>query len=498
MAMVSEVLILSKNKANLRLLENEIQQKHDIDLIEYRDGDDVRLTQLDFDLCVLDRETLRQRESELRRKKESESPTFLPYLLLLGRDSGISAATQAVSDPFHDSDPDTDTDSESTETGTGTGMDLIDDVVSMPVDKIELNYRVENLLRNRELSVELRHRKEMSDRRFKSLFENAPDPVAVVSQDGEIIDTNEAFCDAFGIDDAVGSKVTELSFEPEEEVDRVFLDVEEDSTRSTTVEYTSPKERLISELNTSVISDLAEPVERIGIFRDITAQKKYEKELQRKNTELELLNRIVRHDIRNDMTVALGWLSGLEDRVDDPDARKYVEKAESACENVVDLTEVARDFVRSIASDEEMKVEPVDISDVLREEYETKLSQTDAEIKMGDIPSVEVRANDLIDSVFRNILNNSIEHNDSEEPRIEITAEEDNGSVIIRIADNGPGVPDETKDEIFGRGEKGLESEGTGVGLYLVDTVVENYGGEVWVDDSDMGGAVFNVKLPVC
>ncbi|XGI84646.1 sensor histidine kinase [Halorutilales archaeon Cl-col2-1] len=81
---------------------------------------------------------------------------------------------------------------------------------------------------------------------------------------------------------------------------------------------------------------------------------------------------------------------------------------------------------------------------------------------------------------------------------MEITAEEVEGHVVISIADNGPGVPDNEKDEIFGRGEKGLESEGTGVGLYLVDTLVENYGGEVWVDDSEMGGAAFKVKLPVC
>ncbi|XGI84096.1 PAS domain S-box protein [Halorutilales archaeon Cl-col2-1] len=394
----AEILILSENKPNLRLLEDEIEEKHDAELVEYQDPDDVSIADTDFDLCIFDTEILRRRESDLRQKKESERPAYLPYLLLLSSGSDLSTPNSGVADSVNDTS-------------------LIDDIVSMPVDKLELNYRVESLLRNRRLSVELRHRKEISDRRFKSLFENAPDPVAVVSQDGEILDTNEAFSESFEIKDASGNNVAELNFEPEEEVDRVFLDIEEDTTTSTTVEYTSPRDRLISELNTSVISDLSESVETIGIFRDITAQKKYEEELQRRNTELELLNRIVRHDIRNDMTVALGWLSRLEGMVDD-DAEECVERAESACESVVDLTEVARDFVRSIASDEEMEVEPVDISEVLREEYETKLSQTDAEITMEDIPSVEVRANDLIDSVFRNILNNSIEHNSSNTPRV--------------------------------------------------------------------------------
>uniref|UniRef100_UPI00260BACAD ATP-binding protein n=1 Tax=Halorientalis sp. TaxID=1931229 RepID=UPI00260BACAD len=62
------------------------------------------------------------------------------------------------------------------------------------------------------------------------------------------------------------------------------------------------------------------------------------------------------------------------------------------------------------------------------------------------------------------------------------------------IADNGPGVPDERKDEIFGRGEKGLESSGTGLGLYLVDTLVDRYGGDVYATDSDEG-AEFVIRL---
>jgi len=72
----------------------------------------------------------------------------------------------------------------------------------------------------------------------------------------------------------------------------------------------------------------------------------------------------------------------------------------------------------------------------------------------------------------------------------------DDDHVTIRIADNGPGIPDERKERVFGRGEQGLESAGTGVGLYLVDTLVERYGGSVRIEDNTPCGAVVVLTLP--
>lgn len=132
-------------------------------------------------------------------------------------------------------------------------------------------------------------------------------------------------------------------------------------------------------------------------------------------------------------------------------------------------------------------VEPVSVASIL----ETKRSLReesfpDAEFVLDDpLPNVEVTANEMLSSVFRNILNNAVQHNDKETPIVE-----------VRIADNGPGVPDEQKDVIFGKGQKGLGSPGTGIGLYLVQTPIAQYGGDVWVEDNDPTGAVFVVQLP--
>lgn len=104
-------------------------------------------------------------------------------------------------------------------------------------------------------------------------------------------------------------------------------------------------------------------------------------------------------------------------------------------------------------------------------------------------------ANDMLESVFRNLLKNAIQHNDASVPEVIVSGRERDDDVVVRVADNGPGVPDTQKDDIFGKGEKGLESEGTGVGLYLVQTLVDDYGGSVWVDDNEPTGAIFVVTL---
>jgi signal transduction histidine kinase len=102
----------------------------------------------------------------------------------------------------------------------------------------------------------------------------------------------------------------------------------------------------------------------------------------------------------------------------------------------------------------------------------------------------------MVSSVFRNLLKNAIQHNDKPVAAVKVSAAERDDTVIVRVADNGPGVPDDRKEAIFGKGDRGLETTGTGIGLYLVDTLVTSYGGEVRVEDNDPDGSVFVVELP--
>jgi signal transduction histidine kinase len=104
-------------------------------------------------------------------------------------------------------------------------------------------------------------------------------------------------------------------------------------------------------------------------------------------------------------------------------------------------------------------------------------------------------ANEMLASVFRNVLNNAVQHNDTPDPHVEVTLAERDEQAVVRIADDGPGIDPSRRDAVFGKGERGLDSDGTGIGLYLVDTLIDLYDGDVRIEDNDPGTVVV-IELP--
>jgi PAS domain S-box-containing protein len=229
--------------------------------------------------------------------------------------------------------------------------------------------------------------------------------------------------------------------------------------------------------------------EVVGISTDITEQK-------RREQELEMLTRIVRHDIRNDMAVMLGWAELLSDHVSE-EGEPFVERIRTSGEHIVELTDVAGEYVEMVTDEDDLTVEPISIRSVLETELDLRReSFPNAHFDVPEpIPDVQVEANSMLRSVFRNIFTNAINHNDTAEPVVAVTVDVGEETVTVSIADNGPGVPDHLKDVSFEKGAKGMESSGTGLGLYLVHRLVEQYGGRVWAEDNEPRGAVFVVEL---
>jgi len=121
-----------------------------------------------------------------------------------------------------------------------------------------------------------------------------------------------------------------------------------------------------------------------------------------------------------------------------------------------------------------------------------------------DLDECVVRGNVMdFGLIFRNLIDNAIKYADTENPVCGVTSQylPDRGSVVIRISDNGPGIPDPLQRKIFGRFVRlGTELErkkpGTGLGLYIVRTLVKRWKGRVQVSSGETGGTVFQVTLP--
>jgi len=233
------------------------------------------------------------------------------------------------------------------------------------------------------------------------------------------------------------------------------------------------------------------------ITRDITEQKRREEELQTRTEELAVINRLVRHDINNDIQLLLAWADGIDQYVDEA-GREYVERIQHTCDHIDELTTSARKFADTIGGDAEFSLSSVTLTYILEDEVE-KADQRHDDLTVsvdGEIPHVSVRANELLSSVFGNLLSNAVRHNDSADPRATVSVSEADTRVQVRVADNGPGITDSRKESVFGKGEMGPESPGTGIGLYLAHTLVDQYGGEIWVEDNEPTGSIFVVELP--
>nr|WP_264475438.1 histidine kinase N-terminal 7TM domain-containing protein [Halorubellus salinus] len=237
-------------------------------------------------------------------------------------------------------------------------------------------------------------------------------------------------------------------------------------------------------------SRFQEGVGAVAVFRDITERRKREREIT-------VLNRIVRHDIRNEMNVLHGHAQLLEPHLDDAATADYELVMESAT-HVVDITDTVRELMETITSGGSMDGEPLSLPAVLDAEVAKARSNFPAAtFHVADVPSVLVHGNDLLSSVFTNLLNNAVVHNDGDDPEVWVSVDVDGDVVRVTVAEDGPGVPPDQRDAVFGRGAKGLASEGTGVGLYLVDTLVSAVDGDVRIRDAPQGGAAFVVTLQV-
>jgi signal transduction histidine kinase len=219
-------------------------------------------------------------------------------------------------------------------------------------------------------------------------------------------------------------------------------------------------------------------------------------ELEARNAEWEILNRIVRHDIRNKMTVVLAYAELVVEGLSG-ESREHLEQVIESAEQVVDITKEARSVAEAMASTGELDLKRVDVGAVLQQEIDEigQLYPNATVVTDGDVPDVSVLANDFLPSVFRNVLSNAVIHNGTQSPSIEIGVATAADTVTITVADDGPGMPDRITETVFEEPQAVADGTEHGVGLFLVASLVDQYGGDIRVSDNDPQGTVVTIEL---
>ncbi|MBX0325624.1 GAF domain-containing protein [Halomicroarcula sp. F13] len=222
--------------------------------------------------------------------------------------------------------------------------------------------------------------------------------------------------------------------------------------------------------------------------------------LQHQTDQMEFFNSILRHDVLNGMTVIRSRAEFLMEELDG-DQLQDAETIVDWSNDIVTIIQRVRTVLETLTGTGDPQLEPVALSSVLRSEVD-RVRTTYPEVAFDtEIPnSVTVQANELLGEVLGNVITNAVDHNDTDGLRVSVSVDsydEREDFVTVRVADNGRGVPDDIKETIFRREETGhAKSTGSGFGLFFVDSMVTEYGGDVWVEDNVPQGAEFIIELP--
>jgi signal transduction histidine kinase len=212
--------------------------------------------------------------------------------------------------------------------------------------------------------------------------------------------------------------------------------------------------------------------------------------VERQRDALLFLNRSLRHHVLNGVQIIDGYAAELDDRLDG-DARHLCAPIRRRSEGITALVRNVRCVVRTFT--ETPDLEPVDLAGVVRSELDALRRLHDDAVVRAELASpVYVRSNDLLAVVVENLLDNAVRHNDADAPRISVTVEADERTGRVRIADNGPGIPEPEKERVTEPGERGDR----GLGVYLADRIVTEQGGTLRIGNNDPRGTVVTVTLP--
>lgn len=227
-----------------------------------------------------------------------------------------------------------------------------------------------------------------------------------------------------------------------------------------------------------------------------------------------VLNRLMFHDLMNYSMAIRGYLDLASSNPDGAASRSFIDRALKQIEQTADLVEKVRKL-SAIRSADKKNMLRIDLArTILTQSTKTSSIFPSKRVAFSfnfDVNEAFVMANDLLPDLFHNIFMNAIKFDMHDPVAIEIGLKESSESIgesstkswRVSIGDHGPGIPDEKKRSIFLGTHKPKMHEparGMGLGLSIVKSLVDLYGGKVWAEDRETGhperGVVFMVQLP--
>ncbi|UCE28268.1 MAG: PAS domain S-box protein [Candidatus Coatesbacteria bacterium] len=361
-----------------------------------------------------------------------------------------------------------------------------------------------------------------SEEKYRALFEQAGDAVYLETLEGKILEANDQACDMLGYtkDELLGMSVADLT---PPEIREVLPDVAKELSESGAIQMEAVNVKkdgsfIPVELNARLITVAGRPLV-FAIVRDISVHMDLVQGLKKQANELldlkrakDTLTDLVVHDIKNISSSMLVWLELLQDGVFGPMSNEQDDTIARVIDNnmqLFDLSQELLDVARSEEGEIKLRKSPflLDVSVAELVEYYRPTAEKQSKILdliVKDEPVLVNADEERIRRVISNLVTNAIKFVEPNEGEVQVYVSKDeiNSMGVVRVADNGRGIPEEFQDIIF---EKFRQVElrdagfkrGTGLGLTFCKMVVSEHGGEMWVESDGDEGSTFVFTLPL-
>lgn len=230
----------------------------------------------------------------------------------------------------------------------------------------------------------------------------------------------------------------------------------------------------------------------VGIEQDVT-------ERVLTTQTLDVLNRVMRHNLRNGLNAIDGHAALLESKELDPEARQ---SSIAAIRNqVASMEKIAKKTaeIRSVwdPTENHRKWEQLNVVSLV-EMYQRQYPDADITGTIDGEGDIRVRNVELFKKAMNEAVTNAIEHTDQSPPEVTITVQQepDADQLRIRVADNGPGIPDIERQAIES-GEETPLGHSLGIDLWLMEWITTTLGGELTISDNEPRGSVVTFQLPI-
>ncbi|AKH98407.1 sensor histidine kinase [Halanaeroarchaeum sulfurireducens] len=217
----------------------------------------------------------------------------------------------------------------------------------------------------------------------------------------------------------------------------------------------------------------------------------HERQILNRERLIDVLNRVLRHNLRNDMNVIIGSADLIEEQTTGENQTLAAQISETG-QNLMELAETARnleELCRSVPVPRPMDIRPLVDAAVAG----VKADQPDASISVTGPDEIVALAAPQLESAVKELLENAA-NDGGTNPHIEVTIEREDSVALVTVTDSGSGLPDAER-MMLESGEESAVEHGSGLGLFLVHWIVTNLDGNIDVVTSD-GGSSITIQLP--